>query len=75
MMGQGADTGVGAKEASMRTGVFVGLQVETEEMGIYRMYKWDENLDREEVIVFFRIKGKTQRHINSMKVKQSKQAK
>lgn len=45
--------GMGAKVASMRTGALVSLQVETEEMGIYRMYKWDENLNRE-VIVFFR---------------------
>lgn len=45
------DTGEGAKVASVRTGALVVLQVETEEMGTYRMYKWDENLDKE-VIVF-----------------------
>lgn len=52
MMGQGVDIRVGAKAASVRTGALVGLQAETEEKGICRIYKWDENLDREEIIVF-----------------------
>lgn len=51
MMGQGVDTRVGAKAASVRTGALVGLQAETEK-GICRIYQWDENLDREEIIVF-----------------------
>lgn len=41
MMGQRVDPGVGAKVASVRKGALVGLQVETEETGIYRMYKRD----------------------------------
>lgn len=45
-MGQAVDTRVGAKAASVRTGVLVGLQAETEEKGICRIYKWDENLEK-----------------------------
>lgn len=51
-MGQGVDTRVGAKVASLSMGALVGLQADTEEKSICRIYKWDENLDREEIIVF-----------------------
>lgn len=52
MMGQGADTRVEAKVASGRTHALAVLQAKTEEKGICRIYKWGENLEREEIIVF-----------------------